>query len=229
MRCNVRSNIEMESRIEIATKDHAPLRGDWRSLLEQLGLAPAPGDLNLLADWLEVKPPANVAGLRRFLAAYRDGQLLPRELPVIRDAFRHASRGETRELIALDSAPGTAPSAASFTRASHRVGREQLRRLRPLRDFRVAQRYLSAVESGEAHGWHTLAYGVTLAAYAVPLRQGLLHYARATLRSFAESGARALTLTEAELESLLEAGFQPVGAAVDALIGDLGRMLDGDS
>ena len=43
---------------------------------------------------------------------------------------------------------------------------------RPLRDQRLVQRYLTAVEQGEAQGWHTLVYGLTLAVYSLPLRQG---------------------------------------------------------
>jgi urease accessory protein UreF len=211
----------MESRIEIATTAQEPLRGDWLALLDQVGLAQAHTDLDSLAGSLGSRAPTSIAALRRFLAAYRDEQLFPRELPAIRDAFQHAARGETRELLALDSSTAVAISANSFTRASHCVGQEQLRRLRPLRDFRVAQRYLSAVESGAAHGWHTLAYGVTLAAFAVPLREGLLHYARATMRSFTENGARVLNLTEADLNALVEEGLQPVGAAVDRLIGSV--------
>jgi urease accessory protein UreF len=208
----------MENRIELATNDHAPLRGDWQALLNQVGIT-QPVELSPLATSLDLNAPASAEDLRTFLVSYRDERLLPRELPAIRDAFGHAQRGETRELIALDATAARASCAAALVRASQRVGREQLRRLRPLRDFRVAQRYLAAVESGEAHGWHTLTYGVTLAAYALPLRQGLLHYARAALRSFAENGARQLGLAESELSSLLEESFQPVGPAVDALIG----------
>jgi urease accessory protein UreF len=211
----------MESRIEIASKNHAPLRGEWQSLLVRVGLAHPSDELDSWAIWLDVKPPANVSGLRRFLATYRDGQLLPRELPAICDAFHHASRGETRELLALDASARVAPLSDAFAGASHRAGREQLRRLRPLRDFRVAQRYLDAVEQGNAQGWHTLAYGVTLAAYAVPLRQGLLHYAGATLSSFAESASVSLQLTPTELASLVEDACRPIRTVVDTLIGGI--------
>ena len=41
-----------------------------------------------------------------------------------------------------------------------------------------------AVERGEAHGWHTLVDGVTLAIYSLPLRQGLLGYAQQTTVRF---------------------------------------------
>jgi urease accessory protein UreF len=211
----------VQSRIEIAVADPALLAGDWQPLLEQIGAAHDPVTLEAMAAWILTKPPANFARLRKFLVAYRDEQLLPRDLRIIRDAFHHAARGEARELIALDVAPETAPGLEPFLSASRRAGRDYLRRLRPLRDFRVAQRYRRAVEGGEAEGWHTLAYGVTLAAYAIPLRQGLLHYARTTLRSFAESAARPLGLAETQLAGLLDEITAPVGAAVDALIGTM--------
>jgi hypothetical protein len=56
-----------------------------------------------------------------------------------------------------------------------------------LRDERLVQRYLSAVEFGQANGWHTVVYGITLAMYSLPLRQGLLHYAQQTLGAFANN------------------------------------------
>ena len=58
----------------------------------------------------------------------------------------------------------------------------------PLRDERVVQRYLAAVESGEAHGWHTLVYGLTLVVYSLPLRQGLLGYAHQNHARFHSRG-----------------------------------------
>ncbi len=60
------------------------------------------------------------------------------------------------------------------------------------------KRYLAAVESGEAHGWHTLVYGLTLAVYSLPLRQGLLGYAQQTTRGFIQAAARSLELSETD-------------------------------
>jgi urease accessory protein UreF len=66
------------------------------------------------------------------------------------------------------------------------------------------QRYLSAVESGQAHGWHTLVYGMTLVLYSLPLRQGLLGYAHQTTRGFIHAAARGLQLKEAECRDLFD-------------------------
>ena len=125
--------------------------------------------------------------LRQFLDDYRSQILLPREWPAIQQAYRHASHQETRELIALDQEYSLGPDWTAFAEASQRLGRQHLRRLRPLRDQRLVQRYDQAVRRGEAHGWHVLVYGVVLAIYSLPLRQGLLSYAWLTLNGFVQS------------------------------------------
>jgi urease accessory protein UreF len=71
-----------------------------------------------------------------------------------------------------------------------------------MRDQRVVQRYLAAIEAGQARGWHTLVYGVSLAVFSLPLRQGLQHYVEQTVGGFVESAARKLRLTETQCETL---------------------------
>jgi urease accessory protein UreF len=93
-----------------------------------------------------------------------------------------------------------------------------MRKLRPLRDDRVVQRYLNAVESGEAHGWHTLVYGLTLAVYSLPLRQGLLGYAHQTTRGFIYSAARMLQLSERQCRALFDSLCTGLPEAVEALL-----------
>jgi urease accessory protein UreF len=87
-----------------------------------------------------------------------------------------------------------------------------------LRDQRIVQRYLHAVEVGEAHGWHTLVYGLTLAMYSLPLRQGLLGYAIQTTRGFIHSAARELDVSEKDCRALLEQLTEPLPAALEALL-----------
>ena len=70
----------------------------------------------------------------------------------------------------------------------------------------------------QAHGWHTLVYGLTLAIYSLPLRQGLLGYAHQTTRSFIYSAARMLELSERECRDLFDDLSAPVPAAVEALV-----------
>jgi len=50
----------------------------------------------------------------------------------------------------------------------------------------VVQRYLAAVDDGRAQGWNPIVFGVALASFNLPYRQGLLHYAGALLRGLAE-------------------------------------------
>src|SRR6185369_5258799 len=130
--------------------------------------------------------------------------LIPYELPAIQRAFRHASRNETRELIAADQQMAREPMLAPFAGASRRVGRSQLKRLRPLRDQRLVQRYLKAVEENRANGWHTLVYGITLSLYSQPVLQGLVSYERQTLLGFIHAAARPLRLSERDSHDLLD-------------------------
>ena len=60
------------------------------------------------------------------------------------------------------------------------------------------------MENKEAHGWHTLVYGMTLVLYSLPLRQGLLGYAQQTTRGFIQAAARGLQLKESECRELFD-------------------------
>jgi urease accessory protein UreF len=180
----------------VVSEPGAPLAGDVSALAAQVGSA---GALAACAGLLFLHQQIScVASLREFLEGYRRNVLLATELPAICEAFRHASRYELRELIALDRSLAGSALPRDLADASQRVGRTQLKRLRPLRDQRLLQRYRWAVERGEAHGWHTLVYGVALHIYSLPLRQGLVAYAQQTLGTFLSSAAHSLALTEAQ-------------------------------
>ena len=75
--------------------------------------------------------------------------------------------------------------------------------LRSLRDNRLIQRYLQAIDAGQAQGWHTIVYGLTMAIYSMPLRQGLTAYAGQTLKGFIDSAER-LHLSHKALAALHE-------------------------
>ncbi|HWF19379.1 MAG TPA: urease accessory UreF family protein [Verrucomicrobiae bacterium] len=197
----------------------AELLGDLRSLIEQIG---SPEGLMTLAGEHHGRHITTAAELRRFLQNYHSQVLHPCELPAIQRAFNHASRNELRELIAFDKELEKEMVLRNFVSASRRVGQNQLQRLRPLRDHRLVQRYLMAVEKGEATGWHTLVYGLTLSIYSVPLRQGLFGYARQTTRGFIHSAARSLRLSEMESGNLLEEVSTGLPAAVEGLMTPLG-------
>jgi urease accessory protein UreF len=208
----------MMMRKQLALSDAAEWLGDWHPLAEQLGSADGLLELGSVSSQLRLGPVNSLAALRRFLRHYQSKILLPLELPVIRTAYSHALRHEARELVALDCQLAEGPMLATLAGASRRVGRGQLQKLRPLRDERLVQRYLHAVESGEAHGWHVLVYGMTLAVYSLPLRQGLLGYAHQCLRGFIYSAARALRLSERECRRLFDELGADLPAGVDLIL-----------
>jgi urease accessory protein UreF len=173
-------------------------------LLEQLGSIDGLVTLAAAAASLRRAPVDSLESLVVFLEVYQSRILLPLELPAIFRSHHHASRNQTRELIALDAQITKLPILQEFASASRRVGRAQLTRLKPLRDERLVQRYLQAVDEELAQGWHTLVYGLTLALYSIPVRQGLMHYARQTLGGFIHSAAGPLHLSEEERSGALE-------------------------
>lgn len=180
------------------------LLGEWHPLVQQLGSTEGLIALSTASHSLQLKNVDSVQGLLRFLEAYQSQILIPLELPAIQRAFRHASRNETRELVAFDRQLEEEAALKSFASASRRVGQAQLKRLRPLRDHRLLQRYLRAVDDGLAHGWHTLVYGVTLSVYSLPVIQGLNSYEKQTLLGFMHAVSRALKLSENDCRDLLE-------------------------
>jgi len=189
---------------QLALSDAAEWLGDWHPLAEQLGSADGLVELGSVSSQLKLPPVRNVPSLRKFLGQYQLCILLPLELPAIESAHGHACRNELRELVALDQELAAEPVLQNFAAPSRRVGQAQLQKLRPLRDQRVVQRYLTAVEKGDAHGWHTLVYGLTLAVYSLPLRQGLLGYAHQTMRGFIYPAARMLDLSERACRQLFD-------------------------
>lgn len=185
-----------------ATRLSHELLGDMQPLLEQMGAAGEIVPSVRPADGVCPARVVDLPSLRGFLNRYRESVLVPVELPAIVAAYQHAARGEAMELIALDRQLRGQAALRPFAAASCRVGQRQLGKLRPLRDQRLVQRYLAAIESGEALGWHTLVYGVSLAMFSLPLRQGLQNYIEHTVRGFAQSSAGPLRLTEAECDAL---------------------------
>ena len=178
--------------------------GQRHPLVEQLQATAGLVALHELAADLTSATAGDEDALWRFLLGYRDAILIPVELPAILRAHGHAARNETRELIAYDVSLNDGDTIAVFASASRRIGRHQLARLRPLRDQRLVQRYLAAVESDAANGWHTLVYGVTLSVYSLPIRQGLNAYADRALEGFIKSAASPLGQDEARANEWLD-------------------------
>jgi urease accessory protein UreF len=197
MRSKEQSVCALTPEADAATSQAENLLGEWRALLQQVG-SPEISTHSFVALW-----PGIEASLRDFLENYLSHLLLAHELPAIVQAFGYARRGEWRELVAQDIRLQETLPPSAFADASRRVGRLQLARLGPLRDERTVQRYGAAVQSGQAQGWHTMLYGLTLAVYSLPLRQGLLHYAQETLSSLAMAAGRAGNVAEAEITEIV--------------------------
>jgi len=203
---------------QLALNEAVEWLGDWHPLAEQLGCADGLAALGTMTAGLRLPPVHNLPSLRQFLQRYQAQILVPLELPAIQRAHAHAARRELRELVVLDQQIARERALQPFASASRRVGRSQLQKLRPLRDERLVQRYLHAVEGGEAHGWHTLVYGLTLAVYSLPLRQGLLGYAHHTTRGFIHAAARGLRLSARQHNALSESLNGDLPRAVDAVL-----------
>jgi urease accessory protein UreF len=130
---------------------------------------------------------AGPAELEAFLCAYAEEALKAVEFPLIARAYACAVRNQARELIELDRQAATLLEPSIFAAASREIGRKRLIMLRPLRDQRVARRYLEALDTGNAQGWHPLVFGLFMAIYSLPPRQGLLRYGELALTSLADS------------------------------------------
>ena len=183
---------------------------DFRALEEQLGSpdeATAINSAAFAASLINIRTPDQ---FREFLTNFQAKTLANDELPTILRAYNNALRNEVREIVALDRSLEDRFPNEALANASERVGRNQLRRMRALKTERVVTRYWDAVHKKEAHGWHTVVFGVVLAVYSIPLRQGLNHYGQQTIRGFLEAGAASLRLRAPEineLESSLLAGM----------------------
>ena len=217
-RLRARPSPKMAKQIQHSITDPAEWFGDLHPLAAQLGSTDGLVSLGSVSALLDKGPVTSTASLRKFLRDYHTRILFPVELPAIESAHGHALGNETRELIELDRQMAGKSILRDFAPASRRVGQCQLQKLRPLRDQRVVQRYLKAVEEGTAHGWHTLVYGVTLAIYSLPLRQGLLGYAQQTTASFIFSAARPLRLSEKSCRKIFDELTLPFAGAVEKLL-----------
>jgi len=210
----------MWKQAQLAPDEAAEWLGDWHPLVEQLGSTGGLVALSEVSACLRIAPVEDLSSLRCFLRDYQEQILLPLELPAIQRAFNHTCRREIRELVGFDREISAEPALRPFTEASRRVGQCELRKLRPLRDERIVRRYLEAVEQGDADAWHTLVYGLTLALYSMPLRQGLLGYGFQITRGFIHSAARSLKLSERNCCLLLGELCARLPEPVEALIGN---------
>lgn len=175
---------------------------DLRALEEQLGSpeqATAIDSKAFAASLINIRTPDQ---FREFLAHLQTKTISEQEIPAILRAYNHARRNEAREIIELDRSLSNSFANEALANASERVGRNQLRKMRGLKTERVVTRYWDAVYAKEATGWHTVVFGIVLAVYSIPLRQGLNHYGQQTIRGFLEAGAATLRLRASEVNEL---------------------------
>lgn len=218
MASQVQRDCGMWKQLQPVLGEPADWLGDWHPLVEQLGSAKGLVALSEASAGMQVPLVHDLPSLRSFLAGYQEQILTPYELPAVQRAFHHVCHHEVRELVAYDCQLANETVLKPFAEASRRIGQCELSRLRPLRDERFVRRYLEAVERGEANGWHTLVYGLTLALYSIPLRQGLLGYGFQTTRGFIYAAARSLRLSEKDCRALLEELCAGLPATVESLI-----------
>jgi urease accessory protein UreF len=192
--------------------------GDLNAFAEQLGGAESLGQVPLAASSWEGARIANPRALSAFLEHYASNVLIAHELPAVSRAYHHATRYELRELLAFDCELASVPVLRPFMPASRAVGQLQLRRLLPLKDERMVQRYIRAVDAGEANAWHTVVFGLVLTLYSLPLRQGLSHFAQQTLNGFIEAAANSAQISENHARQLRVAHREIVGKAVEQII-----------
>ena len=125
---------------------------------------------------------ATTAGaLEQRLLDYARGTLAQEEWPAVLRAWQFAKRGHMRDLVAFDRDWAATARRLGFAEASRAAGRRQLNRLQGLRHERRVSRYRTAIAEGRADGWHPLVFGVFLAVYHLPIRQGLIQYAMRSL------------------------------------------------
>ncbi|MDB6024106.1 MAG: hypothetical protein JWM68_329 [Verrucomicrobiales bacterium] len=186
--------------------------GELRGLLQQLGATDE--NFAFTGVFPELQEVNSVPALKKFLLDYQTQVLIPVELLAIHRAYNHTLRNECRELVALDRTLADEARLKNFAGASKRVGHIHLRRFRPMRE-RFVQRYLHAVDAGEANGWHTLVYGMSIAVYSLPLRQGLNFYAEQVLKGFAFTATLAHRLPKTATDELWRELSPSCAAAVE--------------
>jgi len=192
------------------------LSGDVRALARRIGGVPQSGATPAASAVGSHLPSASV-NWRVWVTGYAREVVIAQEWPAVVAAWSHASAGRVDALLDLDRSWGARMGMQPLAEASFRAGQRQLNRLRPLKEVRLIQRYIAAVEAGKAHGWHPMVYGVMLAVFALPLRQGLVHYAEQVLGGLIEGIPDAGRLPETERSRLLE----EIGAELPPALGRL--------
>ena len=157
-----------------------------------------------LGKMLGTGPVRSAADVGQLLGRYQTQMLEPVELVMIAKAQKLATQGRAKELIELDQQfGGDHPEWLHLTPASTRVGRDYLKRLRPLQDERTVQRLINAVKADRTPGHHLTVFGLTMAVFSIAQRQGLAEYAQFALEAVVATAAGKLKLTQSDRNLLL--------------------------
>ena len=175
------------------------------SMLDPITSSPEPLVRPEPADGARIEPPETSAGdgfcvsvmmttratsreaLEHRLLTYARETLAREEWPAVLRAWQLAKVGHMRDLVAFDRDWAATARRLGFAEASRAAGRRQLNRLQGLRHERRISRYRAAIEDGRADGWHPLVFGVFLAVYHLPIRQGLIQYGMQSLGLLADA------------------------------------------
>jgi urease accessory protein UreF len=209
---------QMLNQIRLSAAVTCPEPGTVSALLEQLGSMEELVNITAAGALLQSASITNLQELAVFIETYFEQLLVPLELPLIYKSWHHATHHQCRELIALDHSIAEQIVLPQFAAASQRVGRIHLNAMGSMRGERLVQRYLAAVEAGEAHGWHTVVYGITLALYSLPVRQGLMHYAYRTMGGFVQAAAKSLDLTQRDCRDIVLAACEDLPQAIEVTL-----------
>jgi urease accessory protein UreF len=175
--------------------------------------------VDAIAGALGTARVGTVLELSVLLERYRVTLLEPIELHTVAAAHRHAVRGEVLELIALDEAlAGTHPEWLQLAPASQRFGTDHLKRLQPLRDERVVQRFLDAAREGRAPANHPVVFGLTMAVFSIAPRQGLADYAQSALEAVVATAAEKLKLTQEDRQDLIGRSQARLPEAIERMV-----------
>ena len=77
---------------------------------------------------------------------------------------------------------------------------------------------LEAVQAGKTPGHHHIVFGLTMAVYSIPARQGLADYAQGALEALISSAAGKLNLTQEDRAELLAPSQAHLPSALSRMV-----------
>ena len=188
----------------MSTKHEQLQLGDLNPIASDDGTSISLVDPAAVSQWIGGSDLTSPEELESFLQRYHEHIFAAVEAPTIINAHSCAEQGHIREFLEMDRVLSANSLVKPFTQASCRVGRWQLRRLRPLRDHRMVKQYLEASDAGRVRSWHTLVYALVLSVYALPLRQGLVHFSTQVYESLIRNASYRVGLSEGRRADLTQ-------------------------